>query len=282
MTTKTRNERSGAAISIPRPRAGVGTTRRIHEPAERGAPLLCELHSHSTWSDGSFPLRELIDLYGANGFDVLCVSDHVVRSFDDPWSPPRMGVPDHVHAHNFDLYLAEVDSEAERALDLYGLLVIPGLELTYNDPDPRVSAHAVAVGLRSFVSVDEGIEPALVEARAAGAALIAAHPYSARAAATSTRATALWEREWRRLHTLVDRFELVNRQETFDWVARVGLPAVASGDFHRLEHMATWKTALPCGQSEQAVVDYLRSTHPAYLTSFSGVPEVVASGREAA
>ena len=47
-------------------------------------PLLCELHAHSTWSDGSLTLTELVDLYGRSGFDVLCVTDHAVRS-DDPW-----------------------------------------------------------------------------------------------------------------------------------------------------------------------------------------------------
>ena len=48
------------------------------------------------------------------------------------------------------------------------------------------------------------------------------------------------------LAPLVDRYELVNRRDVFPWVAEAGLPAVASGDFHRLEHLATWKTLLPC------------------------------------
>ena len=52
----------------------------------------------------------------------------------------------------------------------------------------------------------------------------------------------------------------------FDWVARAGLPAVASGDFHQVEHLATWKTLLPCEKSEPAVVAYLRSALPAYIT----------------
>ena len=47
-------------------------------------PLLCELHAHTTWSDGDLRVAELVDLHGRNGFDVLCVTDHTVRS-DDPW-----------------------------------------------------------------------------------------------------------------------------------------------------------------------------------------------------
>jgi predicted metal-dependent phosphoesterase TrpH len=229
------------------------------------APLLCELHAHSTWSDGALRLRELVDLFGENGFDVLCVTDHTVRG-NDPRSPHQNGRPVYVHELNFQHYLAEVRAECERALAHYGLLVIPGLELTFNDPDPSLAAHALAIGLHTFVSLDAGLETALGEARAAGAALIAAHPYSTRAAAATTRAkTARWGREWRSLQTLVDRFELANRADVFDWVAKAGLPAVASGDFHRPEHLDTCKTLLPCEKSEQAVVSFLRSGLPADL-----------------
>ena len=64
---------------------------------------------------------------------------------------------------------------------------------------------------------------------------------------------------------LVDRWELINRQQTFGWIAEFGLPAVATGDFHRREHLETWKTLLPCAKTEQAVVTYLRSTKTAYV-----------------
>ena len=47
-------------------------------------PLLCELHAHTRWSDGELTVAELVDLHGRSGFDVLCITDHVVRS-DDPW-----------------------------------------------------------------------------------------------------------------------------------------------------------------------------------------------------
>jgi len=43
-------------------------------------PLLAELHAHTRWSDGELTTRELVDLYGRQGFDVLCVTDHVVRT----------------------------------------------------------------------------------------------------------------------------------------------------------------------------------------------------------
>jgi hypothetical protein len=71
--------------------------------------------------------------------------------------------------------------------------------------------------------------------------------------------------------SFVDRFELFNRHEFFGWVAEAGLPAVASGDFHRLEHLVTWKPMVPCEKDAEAVVEYLRSTRPTYLVQL-GAP----------
>ena len=195
---------------------------------------------------------------------MLCVTDHVNRS-DDPWLPPG-APPRSVTRTRHAAYLAEIDAQAERARREFDLLLLPGLELTYNDLDPRHAAHAVAVGCRRFVGVDGGIEPALEAARAEGAALVAAHPFRIGGGAVPSRVTMRFAREWRRLRPLVDRWELFNRSDVFSWVAEAGLPAVASGDFHVEEHLGGWKTLLPCGKSETAVVDYLRSRRPAFLS----------------
>ena len=231
--------------------------------------LLCELHAHSTWSDGTLSLRELVDLYGQAGFDVLCVTDHALRS-DDPWFVQQR-VRDGrtlVDAGNFDAYLAAIDREAERALVRYGMLVVPGLELTDNDLDPNNAAHAVAVGLRTFVPLDRGIFEALGAAREAGAALIAAHPHGPEADTIPLNTTRRFWREWSRFAPLLDRVELFNQANLFSWVASQHVPVVASGDFHRLEHLSSWKPLLPCLRSERAVVDHLRSPAPAYLLPF--------------
>jgi 3',5'-nucleoside bisphosphate phosphatase len=232
-------------------------------------PLLCELHAHTRWSDGALTLPELVDLYGRNGFDVLAVTDHVIRS-DDPWvpaDPPLLGV----HPANHADYVAEIAAQAERARREYDLLLLPGLELTYSDPDPFLAAHAVAVGCRAFVSVDDGLDAALARARDEGAALVAAHPYRVRRGAPGARATQRFSREWRELRALVDRWELFNRYELFGWVAECGLPAVANGDFHRPEHLHGWKTLLPVAKDERSVLDYLRSARPAFLTRIDSV-----------
>jgi predicted metal-dependent phosphoesterase TrpH len=218
-------------------------------------PLLSELHAHTTWSDGSMSVRELVDLHGRAGFAVLAVTDHA---------------PGGIDAANYDRYLLEIATEAARALTRYGLLVLPGLELTFEDPDPVQSGHAVAVGLRSLPPLDGGLEKALVAAREAGAALIAAHPYTPDQAADAPRRTAAFAAR-PELRPLVDRYELWNRHERFDWVAEASLPPVANGDVHLREHVATWKTMLPCAKEERAVVEYLRSAGRVTFADLSGL-----------
>jgi 3',5'-nucleoside bisphosphate phosphatase len=46
--------------------------------ASKLARLLCEHHAHTTWSDGSMAVGELVDLYGRAGFEVLAVTDHTL------------------------------------------------------------------------------------------------------------------------------------------------------------------------------------------------------------
>jgi predicted metal-dependent phosphoesterase TrpH len=224
-------------------------------------PLLCELHAHSTWSDGALTVPELVDLYGRAGFDVLAVTDHTTRDLSA-----------HVGESSFAAYLTQIETEAERAERTYGLLVVPGLELTYDDPDPRRAAHALAIGLRTFTGVSDSLDEALTGARDAGAALVAAHPYPVAEARQAPRGTGRWAAEPEWAAEAVHRFELFNRHDVFAWVGRDRLPVIASGDFHRLEHLHTWKTLLHCAREEEAVVELLRSARPVSLTLHERFP----------
>ena len=77
------------------------------------APLLCELHAHSTWSDGRLPLEQVVDLYGRRGFDVLCITDHVVRGRDM------------VTEERHPAYLAAIREQAARPRGSTGCLSSP-------------------------------------------------------------------------------------------------------------------------------------------------------------
>src|SRR4029450_12400263 len=126
--------------------------------------LLCELHAHTTWSDGHLTLPQLVDLYGESGFDVLCIPAHSVR-LDDP--PPNA-----VDAWTWPAYSAAVRAEAARAFAEYELLVILGLELSDNHDDPDLSAHALALGLDQHIALDDGIVLALGAAQDQRAAVV--------------------------------------------------------------------------------------------------------------
>ena len=215
-------------------------------------------------------LPELVDLYGRNGFDVLAVTDHVLRE-DDPFATDSRRC---VHAANHGAYLDELADEAARAREEYDLLVLPGLELSFNAYDARRAGHALALGLREFVHVDAGLEPALERARDHGAALIAAHP-----SPPPTSSTVAGRRR-SRSSLACGRSSTASSSSTGTSSSAgsptLGSPASRRGDFHRPEHLATWKTLLPCAKDERAIVEYLRSPAPAYLAPLT-VPEAVAA-----
>lgn len=41
--------------------------------------LLCDFHIHTNFSDGSMELRDVVDIFGQAGFDVIAITDHVVN-----------------------------------------------------------------------------------------------------------------------------------------------------------------------------------------------------------
>jgi hypothetical protein len=50
------------------------------------------------------------------------------------------------------------------------------------------------------------------------------------------------------------------------------MPAVATGDFHRREHLEGWKSLVPSARSADEVVGYLRSPRPVYLARLEQMP----------
>ena len=231
-----------------------------------GRPLLCELHAHSTWSDGDLSIPELVDLYGTSGFDVLCVTDHVGRS-GARWHDPRWRI---TGAQAFSDYLGEIEQEAWRADVEYGLLLVPGLELTYDDDDPARSRpmrsrSACAPGLprrRARDRADRGPgrrrgadrRPSVLARRCRRRPPVG--PVAGQSPGMRSRG-------------LVDRYELINRREIFPWVAEAGLLGVASGDFHRHEHLRTWKTLLCCAPSRAVAGHVPALDRPAYLVDLA-------------
>src|SRR6266850_1143226 len=156
-------------------RAAVRPDARSSLKKEGGVMLLADLHIHTTWSDGKLSMGEVVDLFGRSGHDVIAITDHVVNSDNLIGKVThRFGLT--ITRATFDAYRAEVEREARRAWDEYGMLVIPGVELTQNRVRRNQSAHALALGVHDFISADGTVEEMLTRAREHDAIVVACHP----------------------------------------------------------------------------------------------------------
>jgi hypothetical protein len=108
--------------------------------------LLCDFHIHTRWSDGRLSIREVVDLYGrTERFDVIAITDHILMARDLLARVGRLASLGYrqfsVTPDRFQAYLEEIDTEARRAKRLYGLLVIPGAEITQNHSQQEEFTH---------------------------------------------------------------------------------------------------------------------------------------------
>ena len=132
--------------------------------------------------------------------------------------------------------------EAKRALCLYDLLVIPGLELTTTIPNPSRQATRWRSGCGASSASTRASSTQCALHVSAGRHWLPPIRIRRPTRWGTTRGTAAFAADPERWVPLLDRFELFNRHTLFGWVAEAGLPSVASGDFHVEAHLATWKT----------------------------------------
>lgn len=216
--------------------------------------LLADFHIHTTWSDGQLSIPEVIDLFGRSGHDVIAITDHVVN--DDHIVGKvthRFGLS--VTSSNFDAYRAEIESEARRARNEYGMVVIAGFELTQNAITRKNSAHALALGVDSFIPANGSVEEMLTRAKEHDAVVVACHPNEMSDWYANT--FYLWNRR-KDVSRLIDLWEIACRWDLFPPVARARLPYMGNSDFHKPEHLYAWKTLLPAEKNEKAVLAALR------------------------
>src|SRR3990172_8946819 len=112
--------------------------------------MLCDFHIHTTFSDGSLEMRETIDLFGQAGFDVIAITDHVVNG-DNVMGKFARRFDLSVRGDNFDEYLSTIRMEAQRAWEKYGMLVVPGVEISKNYISKDESAHLLLLDIKEFI-----------------------------------------------------------------------------------------------------------------------------------
>jgi 3',5'-nucleoside bisphosphate phosphatase len=234
--------------------------------------LLCDFHVHTRWSDGRLSVREVVDLYGKTGrFDVIAITDHILMRRDVLGRAGRLlslGRRDFcVTEARFPAYLDEIAAEARRAADRYGLLVIPGAEITQNHLRSRKNSHIVALNIREYISADQSAEAILRAVRAQNALSIACHPHHRTTRRVEIGTCYLWDHR-KRLAGLVDVWEAANRDDLFSVTSLKHYPYVANSDFHKPKHLYSWKTLLRCDKNWNAIARALRENTDVALTLY--------------
>ena len=230
------------------------------------------LHVHTRWSDGRLTLAEVVDLYGSTGkFDVIAITDHILMKKDFFARAGRLASLGRrmfgVRQETFDAYLADIRKEAARALDQYGMLVIPGAEITQNRLRGRMNSHIIALDIKQYISADQKADAILREIQRQGALSIACHPHHRTTRRVEISTCYLWDHR-KELSGLVDVWEAANRDDLFSVTSLKHYPYVANSDFHKAKHLYSWKTLLRCEKSWPAIKDALRRNVDVALTLY--------------
>jgi predicted metal-dependent phosphoesterase TrpH len=218
---------------------------------------------HTQWSDGRLSVREVVDLYGRTGrFDVIAITDHILMKRDLLGRAARLATLGRrefsVTPERFDAYLDDIATEARRARQVYGMLVLPGAEITQNHIRSKKNSHIVALNIREHISADQPAEEILKEIRRQGAVSIACHPHHRTTTRLEIGTCYLWEHR-RRVAGLVDVWEAANRDDLFSVTSLKHYPYVANSDFHKAKHLYSWKTLLRCEKEWGAIARTLRA-----------------------
>ena len=245
--------------------------------------LLCDFHTHTTWSDGRLSIRELIDLYGQTGaFDVIAITDHILRDQDVLARAARVATFGRrrfsVTEDSFAEYLGEIAEEAVRARRLYGMLVLPGAEITRNHVRAKKNAHIVALGLSSFISADQSPEEVLQEIRRQGALSVACHPDHRPTRRLELSTCYLWDHR-DDLIDMVDVWEAANRDDLFSVTSLKHFPYIANSDFHKPKHLYSWKTLVRAKKDWPSIKAALKDNVNLAITLYRGSPWTVSRGQ---
>jgi predicted metal-dependent phosphoesterase TrpH len=214
----------------------------------------------------------VVDLYGrTERFDVIAITDHILMARDLLARAGRLASLGYrqfsVTPDRFRAYLEEIDTEARRAKRLYGLLVIPGAEITQNHIRSKKNSHIIGLNLTEYISADQPAEEILKEIRRQGALSIACHPHHRTTRRVEIGTCYLWDHR-KRLVDLVDVWEAANRDDLFSVTSLKHYPYVASSDFHKRKHLYSWKTLLRCEKNWEAIANALRANVDVALTLY--------------
>ncbi len=214
--------------------------------------FLGDFHIHSKNSDGKLSIREIVDLYGRQGFGAIAITDHLCEVNTFLGQSARY-LQKTLLSHQFENYLYQISEQAQRAMKIYNMVVIPGVEFTKNSFSHKDSAHILALGIKKFIDPDLNIKDIIEKVHEQDALVVAAHPVATRKMEPQTYY--LWNNR-DELSDKIDAWEVASGAHLFQEVRESGLPMLANSDLHHPRQMSSWKTVL---EGERTLKNILNS-----------------------
>jgi signal transduction histidine kinase/predicted metal-dependent phosphoesterase TrpH len=214
--------------------------------------LLADLHIHSTFSDGSMPVEEIVKIYGEAGFDVIAITDHLF----DTQSPRSLEIHEEGKSiKDVEAYFQKIEEVSQWAKQTFGLLVIPGLEICNLSED----YHILGIDLKEGVNPNQDAEGVIKEIHRQGGLAIASHPplklsyfLNEDRESIHRHPLHLWKHR-DRYSNKIDAWEIANREDLFGGVGLERFPYIANSDFHKPHHMTSWKSMIYAEKEKEAI-----------------------------
>ncbi|HSI87402.1 MAG: UDP-N-acetylglucosamine--LPS N-acetylglucosamine transferase [Candidatus Methylacidiphilales bacterium] len=255
---------SSSVSSAETPRSGLFTESGQSVLSRKGL-LLCDFHTHTTFSDGKLTVPEIVDFYGQRGFDCLCITDHLCdpsRLIGRMVTLTGLVIP----PAEVGRYFAAIEAEKRRAWKHYGMILMTGLEFNKDGLTKHSSTHLLGVDLRKPIDPSLDLKALIHAIQSQGGLAIASHPHET--GSTWGRDTLyLWEHQ-DEFAPILDAWEIANRDDIFNPVGLKRLPFLGNSDFHKPKHIHSWKTLLYCEKDPEAIKECIRVNRNVSLTLY--------------
>lgn len=214
--------------------------------------LLCDLHIHTTFSDGEISLEEVVKIYGGAGFDVIAITDHL---FDTQSLRSLEIHQEGKSVKNSAAYFEKIDEISNWARETYDLLVIPGLEICNLLED----YHILGIDLKGAINPNQNAEGVIDEIHHQGGLAVASHPplklsyfLQGDRISLDRHPLHLWKHRERYVNK-IDAWEIANREDIFGEVSLERVPYLANSDLHKLHHFTSWKSMIYSEKEKEAM-----------------------------
>jgi UDP-N-acetylglucosamine:LPS N-acetylglucosamine transferase len=229
--------------------------------------LLCDFHTHTTYSDGKLSIRELVDFYGQRHFDCLAITDHLCdpkKLIGKFCNLSGLVLPPHQIEEYFDI----IEKEKKRAWQKYSMILMTGIEFNKDGLTPKQSAHLLGIDLKQPIDPSLDILATIHAIHHQGALAVASHPHEFQST-WGKNTLYLWQHQDQFI-PLLDAWEIANRDDLYTPVGLKRLPFLANSDFHKPKHIHSWKTLLFCEKHPEAIKQCIRQNQNIALTLYRG------------